>query len=228
MPLIEVQNIGKTYGKDFRALHNVNCTIESGEFISIVGPSGAGKSTLLKLMYAEEQPTEGVIYFDGRDVRSIKKHLLPFYRRNYGTVFQDAKLLDYKTVFENVAYALEVQGKSDAQIKEEVPKILEIVGLEKHMDKYPHQLSGGEAQRTSIARALIHRPRVLVADEPTGNLDPVTAWNVIQLLLKVNEFGTTVLLATHDRSIVDRIQKRVIVVKDGTISADESQSNYML
>lgn len=228
MALIQIENVSKSYPPNFTALHNVNCTIEKGEFISIVGSSGAGKSTLLKLMYAEEHATTGQVLFGGRDVSTIKKHLLPFYRRNFGTVFQDAKLLDYKTIFENVAYALEVQGKSDAQIREEVPKMLEIVGLQNHMKKYPHQLSGGEAQRASIARALIHRPRILVADEPTGNLDPVTAWNVIQLLLKVNEFGTTVLLATHDSSIVDRIEKRVIVVKDGTIAADDAKGNYMI
>jgi len=226
MSLIQFENVSKSYPKSGTILSDLNVTIDQGEFVSLIGPSGVGKSTLLKLLYAEEQPTTGAVLFGGKDVATIKKRLLPFYRRNFGTVFQDAKLLDNKTVYENVSYALEVQGKSSAQIAEEVPKILEIVGLSHQFDKYPGQISGGEAQRASLARAVIHRPRVLVADEPTGNLDPEATWNIMQLLLKINEFGTTVILATHDAQTVDQVNRRVIVVEEGRIFSDQQNSGY--
>ncbi|MCK4635945.1 MAG: cell division ATP-binding protein FtsE [Candidatus Moranbacteria bacterium] len=226
MSLITLDKVTKIYPDEFVALEEISCRIREGEFVSLVGASGAGKSTLLKMIYANERPTYGAIYFGGRDIASIPERLLPFYRRNFGTVFQDFKLLPKKTVFENVAYALEVQGKSNAQIREEVPKILEIVGMADQMDKYPDQISGGEAQRIALARAVIHRPRVLIADEPTGNLDPVSTDEIIRLLLKINELGTTVILATHDQSIVDRLHKRVIVLNQGRIVRDDSQGRY--
>lgn len=228
MKLIELRNVAKTYPDDFVALENINIVIEDGEFLSLVGASGAGKSTLLKMIYAEEEPTQGTIYFGERDISTIKRRLLPFYRRNFGMVFQDAKLLEYKTIFENVAYALEVQGAGDDQIHEEVPKILDIVGLASQMGKYPSQISGGEAQRASLARALIHRPRVLIADEPTGNLDPDSTWEMMRLLLKINEFGTTVILATHDDIVVNNIQKRVIAIDQSTIVRDDAQGSYTI
>ncbi len=226
MSLIRFENVSMVYPQGAPILRDLNFEIEQGDFVSVIGVSGVGKSTLLKLIYAEERPTEGRVFFGERDVSTIKKRLLPFYRRNFGTVFQDSKLLDNKTIYENVAYALEVQGKSSAQIGEEVPKILEIVGLSHQYDKYPGQVSGGEAQRASLARAVIHRPRVLVADEPTGNLDPNATWNIMQLLLKINEFGTTVILATHDTATVDFVQRRVIVLQDGSIVSDKQRGMY--
>lgn len=226
MSLIALDRVTKIYPGDFIALEEISCKIGQGEFVSIVGASGAGKSTLLKMIYASERPTHGSVYFGGRDIASIPERLLPFYRRNFGTVFQDFKLLPKKTVFENVAYALEVQGKSNAQIREEVPKILELVGMDDQMDKYPDHISGGEAQRVALARAIISRPRVLIADEPTGNLDPASTDDIIRLLLKINELGTTVILATHDQSIVNRLHKRVIVLDEGQIVRDDAQGGY--
>lgn len=226
MKLIELKNVRKDYEGGFTILNNINLSINAGEFISIVGASGAGKSTLLKMIYADEEPTEGTVFFGERDISTIKKKSLPFYRRNFGTVFQDAKLLEYKTIFENVAYTLEVQGAGDEQIKKEVPKLLEIVGLSNQSKKYPAQVSGGEAQRASLARALIHRPRVLIADEPTGNLDPNSTWEMTKLLLKINELGTTIILATHDEVVVNNIYKRVIVISNSTIVSDNVKGKY--
>lgn len=228
MPIIKFDNVTKTYPGDFVALENANISIDAGEFVSIVGASGAGKSTFLKLIYAEEQPTTGRVYFNDRPVDEIKKRFLPYYRRNIGTVYQDFKLLPQRTAYENVAYALEVTGESNADIAEKVPSILDIVGLADKMEKYPRQLSGGEQQKVSIARALVHRPLVIIADEPTGNLDPITSWDIIQLLLKINELGTTILLATHNKSIVDKLSKRVIGIDKGRIVRDHQKGKYMI
>jgi cell division transport system ATP-binding protein len=209
-------------------LEDINLIVQPGEFLSLVGASGAGKSTLLKLIYAEEEPTAGEIYFNGRPLSKINRKHLPFFRRNIGTVFQDFKLLPQKTAFENVAYALEVDGKSTEEINQEVPEILEIVGLGEKMHKFPKQLSGGEQQRVSLARALVHRPKVIIADEPTGNLDPVSSSELIQLLLEINSFGTTVLIATHNKGIVDKIGKRVVVLSDHRIVHDHNKGKYIL
>ena len=228
MPIIKLDNVTKSYPGDFVALENANLSIEPGEFVSIVGASGAGKSTLLKLIYAEEQPTTGRVYFNDRPIDEIKKRLLPYYRRNIGTVYQDFKLLPQRTAYENVAYALEVTGESNADIAEKVPSILDIVGLADKMEKYPRQLSGGEQQKVSIARALVHRPLVIIADEPTGNLDPVTSWDIVQLLLKINELGTTVLLATHNKGVVDKLGKRVIGIDKGRVVRDHKKGKYMI
>lgn len=228
MKLITLENISKEYPDGFVALDCVNCAIDQGEFVSLVGSSGAGKSTLLKMIYAEEFPTDGVMYFGGRDVADIKRKVLPHFRRNFGTVFQDFKLLSQKTIFENIAYTLEVQGKSDAQIEKEVHNILRIVGIGNKAQKYPHQISGGEQQRASLARAVIHRPRVLIADEPTGNLDPISALDIVKLLLKINSFGTTVILATHDKSIVDKLNRRVILMDKGRIMRDDLHGKYII
>lgn len=227
-PIIRFENITKTYLGDTAVLQGVNLVIYPGEFLSIVGASGVGKSTLLKLIYAEETPTEGEIYFNERPVSKINRKHLPYYRRNIGTVFQDFKLLPQKTAFENVAYALEVDGKSEEEINDEVPEILDIVGLGSKMGKFPHQLSGGEQQRVSLARALIHRPKVIIADEPTGNLDPVSSNEIVRLLLEINSFGTTIILATHNKGIVDKLGKRVIMMDSGHIAHDESKGKYML
>ncbi len=227
-PIIRFENVTKTFPPDKAVLEDVNLTIQPGEFLSIVGSSGAGKSTLLKLIYAEEEPTTGEIYFNGRPLSKINRKHLPFFSRAIGTVFQDFKLLPQRTAFENVAYALEVDGKSTAEINQEVPEILEIVGLGDKMHKFPRQLSGGEQQRVSLARALIHRPKVIIADEPTGNLDPVSSDEIIQLLLEINSFGTTVLLATHNKSVVDKIGKRVVVLSDNRIIHDHNRGKYIL
>lgn len=227
-PIIRFDNVTKVFPGNIVILDNINISFQPGEFVSIVGLSGAGKSTLLKLIYAEEAPTQGEVYFNGRPIGKINRKHLPFFRRDIGTVFQDYKLLPQRTAFENVAYALEVDGRSTAEINEEVPEILEIVGLGDKMNKYPKQLSGGEQQRVSLARALIHRPKVIIADEPTGNLDPVSADEIIQLLLEINSFGTTVLLATHNKSIVDKIDKRVVLISKGKIIHDQNKGKYIL
>lgn len=227
-PMIRFDSVSKTYPGDIKVLEDINLIIQPGEFVSIVGASGAGKSTLLKLIYAEEVPSTGELYFNERPVGQINRKHLPFYRRNIGTVFQDFKLLPQKTAFENVAYALEVDGVSTEDINAEVPEILEIVGLGNKIHKFPRQLSGGEQQRVSLARALIHRPKVIIADEPTGNLDPVSSEEIIRLLLEINSFGTTILLATHNKGIVDKLGRRVIIINDGKISHDQSKGKYML
>ncbi|EKE16446.1 MAG: hypothetical protein ACD_11C00017G0036 [uncultured bacterium] len=224
--MIKFENVSKIYPGNFIALENIEMVIEDGEFVSIVGQSGAGKSTLLKLITAEEQPTEGNVYFNDRELSKIKKKHLPYFRRNFGTVFQDFKLLPQKTVFENVSYALEVAGDTDAEIAEKVPEILDIVGMSDKMEKYPKQLSGGEKQKISLARALVHNPSVILADEPSGNLDPTSAWEIIQLLLKINSLGTTVILATHNKEIVDKIKKRVIGLESGKITRDDASGKY--
>ena len=228
MKLINLENVSKEYIDGFIALNDVTCAIDQGEFVSLVGSSGAGKSTLLKMIYADEFPSDGTVYFGGRDISEIKRKVLPHFRRNFGTVFQDFKLLQQKTVFENIAYTLEVQGKSDAQIYDEVHNMLKIVGMDDKSDKYPHQISGGEQQRVSLARAVIHRPRVLIADEPTGNLDPISALSIVKLLLKVNSFGTTVILATHDKSVVDKLSRRVILMDKGRIVRDDAHGKYII
>ena len=227
-PIIRFENVTKIFPPDNAVLENINLVIQPGEFVSIVGASGAGKSTLLKLIYAEEDPNQGEIYFNGRPLSKINRKHLPFFRRNIGTVFQDFKLLPQRTAFENVAYALEVDGQSTAEINQEVPEILEIVGLGSKMNKFPKQLSGGEQQRVSLARALIHRPKMIIADEPTGNLDPVSSDEIIRLLLEINSFGTTVLLATHNKGVVDKIGKRVVVISDNHIVHDQSKGKYTL
>lgn len=225
--MIHFEEVSKIYAEDFVALRDASFVIEQGEFVSFVGPSGAGKSTILKLLYAEELPTSGRVLFLNRPTDSIHRRLLPYYRRNFGTVFQDFKLFRNRTVFENVAFALEVDGRTNREIDEEVPKMLSVVGLEGKESLYPRQLSGGEAQRVSLARALIIDPKVLIADEPTGNLDPDSTMGILELLVKINEFGTTVLLATHSKDIVDRVRRRVIALENGRIVRDEKIGMYV-
>lgn len=226
--LIKFDAVAKIYKGNFPALENINLEIREGEFVSIVGPSGAGKSTLLKLIYAEEMPTQGTVFFDEKPLDSISKRKLPTHRRRIGTVFQDFKLLSKKTAFENVAYAMEVSGFGNAEIEEDVPQILDIVGLGEKMGKFPYQLSGGEQQKVAIARALVHKPLVIIADEPTGNLDPVSSLEIVDLLLEINKLGTTVLLASHDKDIVNRANRRVIAIDKGKIVSDDKRGKYKI
>ncbi|MSU76268.1 cell division ATP-binding protein FtsE [Patescibacteria group bacterium] len=226
--MIKMVNVKKTYPKGILALEDVNLSIGANEFVSIVGASGAGKSTLIRLMIAEERPSEGKIFVNDRDISHLSHKQVPYYRRKIGVVFQDFKLLDQKTVGENIAFAMEVSGMKTSEIKKSVPKILKMVGLLEKQQAFPKQLSGGEIQRVAIARALVHQPKLLIADEPTGNLDPGNAWEIIQLLLKINQFGTTVILATHNKEIVDALQKRVVTLKDGHIIKDQKVGRYSL
>ncbi len=222
--MIVFENVSKYYNKSSVALEDINFAIDKGEFVSIVGQSGAGKSTLLKLIFAEERPTQGNVYIKGKNISQIKGSNLPKLRRHIGVVFQDFKLLDKKTVFENVAFAMEVSGKPDAEIEEDVSQVIEIVGLANKMKNYTDELSGGEKQRTAIARALVHRPDIIIADEPTGNLDLVNTWDIIQLLMKINQYGTTIVLATHNREIVNLVNKRVITIDSGRVAKDQLEN----
>lgn len=225
--MILFDSVSKSYNSH-NALEDINLTISHGEFVSIVGQSGAGKSTLLKLLTAEEKPTSGKVFFDNRDLSEFSRSELPFLRRRIGTVYQDFKLLFQKTVHENVAFAMEVVGRKEREIKEDVPQILQLVGLEHKTRNFPKELSGGERQRVAIARALVHQPDLIIADEPTGNLDPLNTWDVIRLLLKINELGTTIILATHDREIINMLNKRVVSLDKGRIIRDEEQGRYIL
>lgn len=226
VPIIRFEHVSKRFSEDHQVLNDITFSLSPGEFVSLVGVSGAGKSTILKLIYAEEIPSEGEVYFNGRPINGINRKHLPFFRRNIGTVFQDFKLLPNRTAFENIAYALEVDGKETEEINREVPEILEIVGLGDKAEQYPRQLSGGEQQRVSLARALIHRPKMIVADEPTGNLDPASTQEIVKLLLEINSFGTTILLATHNKGIVDTLGRRVITLEQGRIASDEANGKY--
>jgi cell division transport system ATP-binding protein len=225
--MIEVQNVNKSYGNT-HVLEDINLMIETGEFVSLVGQSGVGKSTLIKLLTREEIPTHGRIYVAGRDISELSRSELPIYRRKIGVIFQDFRLLTQKTVSENIAYALEVCGATNMDIKRRVPKILELVSLDRRSDNYPHELSGGEQQRVAIARSLIHSPKILIADEPTGNLDPVNTWEIIDLLYRINQLGTIIVLATHNKSVVDRLRRRVIELRGGKIFRDEERGSYVL
>ena len=226
--MIFFDNVSKIYNDDSVALKDINFKVKKGEFISIVGQSGAGKSTLLKMIFAEEKPTKGDVFIKGKNISKIRGNKLPILRRHIGVVFQDFKLLDKKTVFENVAFAMEVSGRSDVDIKEDVPQVLEIVGLSDKINNYTNELSGGEKQRVSIARALVHRPDIIVADEPTGNLDLVNTWDIVQLLTKINQYGTTIVLATHNREIVNLINKRVVTIDGGMITRDQKDKGKYL
>ncbi len=226
--IIELKNVSRHYLPDVKAVHRVSIKIESGEFVSIVGQSGTGKTTLMRLLIGEERPTSGLIIIGGWDITDIRNSELPLLRKQIGVVFQDFKLLPKKTVFENIAFALEVSGATLAKIHRIVPQVIKIVGLEGKEDKFPHQLSGGEKQRVVIARALSHKPKILIADEPTGNLDSINAKDIITLLQKINSLGTTVLLVTHDREIVNNLQKRVITLENGKVVSDKIKGKYRL
>jgi cell division transport system ATP-binding protein len=224
--MIRLENVSKTYKGDVTALRGANANIEKGEFVFLVGPSGSGKSTMIRLLNKAEVPSEGQIFVAGKDIGELSSWKVPFLRRNIGCVFQDFKLLPTKTVYENVAFALEVIGRPKHVIKSQVPAILDLVGLSKKMENLPHELSGGEQQRVSIARAFVNRPLILLADEPTGNLDPATSVGIMRLLDRINRDGTTVVMATHDRAIVDTMRRRVIELDRGSIIRDQSRGVY--
>ena len=227
--MIIFDKVTKIYNGSAPALDNVSLEVKKGDFVSIIGPSGAGKSTLLKMLIREDVPTEGKVMIGKIDVAKLSDSEVPVLRRKIGTVFQDFKLLNNKTAFENVAFALEVVGTEQEQIREDVPRVLKIVGLEERAGSFPSQLSGGEKQRVAIARALVHRPEILLADEPTGNLDLLNTYDVIKLLSKINEFGTTVILASHDREVVNTVGKRVISMEKGKIVKEqESGGRYII
>ena len=224
--MIKLEKVTKTYKGDVPALRNANVDIAKGEFVFLVGASGSGKSTFLRLINREERPEEGQIFVAGKDILELSSWKVPYLRRNIGSVFQDFKLLSNKTVYENVAFALEVIGRPKHVIKSQVPAILELVGLSKKIGSFPHELSGGEQQRVSVARAFVNRPLILLADEPTGNLDPATSVGIMRLLDRINRTGTTVVMATHDRSIVDTMRRRVIELDRGSIVRDQHRGVY--
>ncbi len=226
--MITLTGVTKQYTKDSIALHDIHLHIGSGEFVSIVGQSGSGKTTLVKLLIAEERPSKGKIDIGGWDITRISYDDIPHLRRQIGVIFQDFKLLPKKTINENVAFALQVAGEPSHRIREVVPRVLDIVGLGHKMHRYPYQISGGEQQRVVIARSLVHRPKILVADEPTGNLDSINTLEIIEILKKINEFGTTVVLVTHNRDVVNLLKRRVITLHEGKVIADEAIGKYRL
>lgn len=226
--MIRFKNVSKIYQPDIVGVKEISLHVQPGEFISIVGQSGTGKSTLAKLLFAEERPTHGTIEIGGWDITKILDKDIPTLRRQIGVVFQDFKLLQKKTVYENIAFALQVADIPPSRIREVVPRVLKIVGLDDKHHRYPNQLSGGEQQRVAIGRALVHQPKILIADEPTGNLDTLNGRDILELLKKINEFGTTVALVTHDRELVNKLKRRVITLQGGKIVSDVEEGRYKL
>ncbi len=226
--MLKFNDVTKLYHTGDTALKDINIHIKPKEFVSIVGHSGAGKTTLLKLILGEEQPTTGSVTFEEIDIHSLKKNNINHYRRRVGTVFQDFRLLPDKTAYENVAFAMEAAGRTDEEIENDVPHALDLVGLKHKMHNFPDELSGGEKQRVAIARAIVNQPDMIIADEPTGNLDPVNTYEIIQLLKKVNDLGTTIILTTHNVGVIDNLSRRVITMKDGQIALDSHEGKYIL
>ena len=224
--MIEMKDIMKKYSNGTTAIRNLSISIDQGEFVYVVGPSGAGKSTFIKLMYREERATKGVLNVAGYDLVGMKNREIPLMRREIGVVFQDYKLLPRKTVFENVAYAMQVIGRKPRDIKKRVMEVLDLVGLKHKVRVFPSELSGGEQQRVSIARAIVNTPKVLIADEPTGNLDPENSWEIMKLLDRINAQGTTVVIATHNSTIVNTIRHRVIAIENGRIIRGQAEGEY--
>ena len=226
--MIRFINVTKTYSPDVKALNKINLHIKPGEFVSVVGQSGTGKTTLIKALIGEIKIDEGRLVVGDWDITDIKKNEIPMLRRQIGVIFQDFKLLPKKTLRENVAFALQVCGQTPKKIRSVVPQVLKIVGLESKLERYPHEVSGGEQQRAAIARSLVHRPKILLADEPTGNLDSINAEEIIEMLLRINKFGTTVVLVTHNREIVNRLKRRVITIENGSIVSDQAVGKYLI
>ncbi len=227
--MIRFEGVTKFYrNSELPALENIDLEIKEGEFISIVGHSGAGKTTFTKLLLCEEKPSEGSITFQGTDIHHLHGKKLTKYRRGIGTVFQDFRLLPNKTAYENIAFAMETAGKTDEEIAEDVPHVLELFDLADKANHFPKELSGGEKQRLSIARAIINNPAIVIADEPTGNLDPVNTFEIVQILKKINDLGTTVILTTHNKGVIDSIKKRVVTLEDGKMVRDEAHGKYVV
>ncbi|MFA5753777.1 MAG: cell division ATP-binding protein FtsE [Patescibacteria group bacterium] len=226
--MINLRNVSKTYINRVKVLKGVDLSVKPGEFVSIVGQSGAGKTTLVRLLIGEERADEGQVMVGDWDITRISRREVPYLRRQIGVIFQDFKLLPKKTLEENVSFALQVSGGSPQKIKKVVPSVLKIVGLDDKKKRYPNEVSGGEQQRAAIARALVHQPKILLADEPTGNLDAINANEIIDLLLRINKFGTTVILVTHNKEIVNRLGKRVVTMEQGRIISDQEHGKYLL
>jgi cell division transport system ATP-binding protein len=226
--MIYFNNVSKVYPKESPALENINLTISAGEFVSLVGHSGAGKTTLIKLIMAEEHPSEGNVFFESTDIHKLSTKELTKLRRRIGVVFQDFKLLPNKTAYENIAFAMEASGKTDEEIKSDVPHVLDLVDLGDKIFNFPHQLSGGERQRLAIARAIINQPELIIADEPTGNLDPINTYEVVQILKKINDLGTTIILTTHNRGVIESVGRRVISLDKGRIVRDDKDGKYVI
>ncbi len=226
--MIEIKNLSKTYKKNIPALKDISLKVMPGEFVSIVGQSGSGKSTLIKVIIAEEKPTSGQVIIGGWDITHIKDYEIPTLRRQLGIIFQDYKLLPKKTAYENIAFALQVCGYKPKDIHKIVEQMLALVGLKDKGDRYPRQLSGGEQQRVAIGRSLVHKPKLLVADEPTGNLDSINTRDIIDLLKKINSMGTTVLLVTHNRDVVNNLKSRVVTLDHGYVISDQAHGRYLL
>jgi len=226
--MIAFQNVSKIYNHHSTALEDVSFKIMPKEFVSVVGRSGAGKSTIVKMLIGEDKPTKGRVIFGSYEVNKLSMQELPYLRRHIGIVFQDFRLLPTKTAYENISFALEVAGRTQREIEDLAPQVLDMVGLLDKKDNFPGELSGGERQRVAIARAMINRPEVIVADEPTGNLDPINSAEIIKLLGKINELGTTVILATHDKEVINRIGRRVITLENGRIIRDDAKGKYVL
>lgn len=226
--MINFENVSKKYADDSIALEEVSFSIAPNEFVSIVGPSGAGKTTLLKMLLAEEKPSEGKVFLHDMDVHSLKGKDINEVRRQIGVVFQDFRLLPHKNVFENIAFAMEAAGRKDEEIESDVPHVLELVDLGSKIWNFPHELSGGEKQRVAIARAIVNQPEIMVADEPTGNLDPANTYDIVQIFKKINDLGTTVILTTHNKGVIDSIGRRVITMQDGRVIRDDPSGKYIL
>lgn len=226
--MISFEKVSKIYPDNSAALDGVTLSIKPKEFVSIVGHSGAGKTTLLKMILAEERPTGGTVFFGGKNVHTLKRHKLHQYRRKIGSVFQDFRLLPNKTAYENIAFAMEMAGRPDEEIAADVPYVLQMVDLADKMWNFPHELSGGEKQRVAIARAIVNQPELIIADEATGNLDPVNTHEIVQILKKINDLGTTVILTTHNKGVIDSVGKRVITMEKGRVIRDDPNGKYVL
>jgi len=226
--MIYFNEVSKIYDKDSIALDNVTFKVAQGEFVSVVGHSGAGKTTLVRMILADDKPTDGTVFFESLNIHKLKSDDLTKFRRRIGVVFQDFKLLSNKTAYENIAFAMEAVGKSEEEVISDVPHVLQLVDLSKKAYHFPHEMSGGEKQRLSIARAIVNQPEIIIADEPTGNLDPVNTYEIVQILKKINDLGTTIILTTHNKGVIDSVKNRVITMENGKIVRDDKEGRYTI